>query len=177
MKLYRAKIPTIAHECIKRLLDDGDIEVPHEKRPDAEQDLAAIMEDFLRRDMALREAIKDHMATNSIPYDQFGRTKGRLADEWGHPTGEDVERFLVRQFVENLMISPNVDEVYEDDRALYKKLMEVVRGHDVDEEEIREEARGRIKNVREGTVEYEIAMQEAVREVKRRRGLYASRER
>ena len=69
------------------------------------------------------------------------------------------------------MITPNVEEVYEEDRVIYKRLMEVVKGHDVDEEEIREEARTKIKNVSEGTVDYEIAMRNAVRDVKKRRGL------
>ena len=40
---------------------------------------------------------------------------------------------------------------------------------------IREEAAAKVKNVREGTVEYEIALADAVREVKKRRGLYGTR--
>ncbi|MCO4746530.1 MAG: DUF507 family protein [Proteobacteria bacterium] len=171
MKLYRAKIPAIAANVIETLITNGDLEVTHENRPEAEQDLVAIMENFSRRDFAFRSKVKDHMAERRIPYDQYGRTRGRLADEMGHPLGDDIERFLARQFVENMMISNFVEEVYGEDSELYKKIVEVLRSHHVDEGDIREEAESRVKNVRQGTVDYEIALQNAVRDVKKRRGL------
>lgn len=171
MKLYRAKIPTIAKAVLERLSDEGDIELSPDRRDEAEKDLCAIMDEYVRRDNELREHIRDEMADHAIPYSEYGRTRKRLAEEIGHPLGDDVERFLCRQFIENLLISPNVDEVYEEDRVLYKKVMEVLKAHDVDEAEIREEATARIKNVQEGTVDYEIALQEQVRQVKKRRGL------
>lgn len=171
MKLYRAKIPAIAKAVLERLSAEGDIELRAEARDEAEKDLAAVMEEYLRRDNELRERIRDEMAEQSIPYDEYGRTRKRLAEEVGHPLGDDVERFLCRQFCENLLISPNIDEVFGEDRVIYKKVMEVLKSHDVDEGEIREEAIARIKNVQEGTVDYEIALQEQVRQVKKRRGL------
>ncbi len=171
MKLYRSKVPVIAQECIEALVRDNDIEVDPSRREEAQADLVAIMDDYLRRESELREEIRDHMADNGIPYDQYGKTRTKMAEQRGHPLGDDIERFLVRQFVENLMISPNVEEIYEEDRVIYKKMMDVLRAHDVDEEALREEAKDKIKNVAEGTVEYEIAMRSAVRDVKKRRGL------
>ena len=70
-----------------------------------------------------------------------------------------------------MLITPNIDEVYSEDREMHKKVMEVLRSHDVDERAIREEAQSKVKNVREGTVDYEIALRKAVKEVKKRRGL------
>ena len=102
MRLYRAKIPMIAKEVIESLASSNDIEVLPENREEAEQDLVAIMEEYRRRDMRLRDRIKDHMAARKIPYSEYGRTRKRLADESGHPMGDDVERFLCRQFIENL---------------------------------------------------------------------------
>jgi hypothetical protein len=171
MKLYRTKIPLIAREILDTLSREGDIELQPEKKEEAEKDLVAIMEEFLRRDNDFRERIRDHMAARNIPYDQYGQVRKQLAEAMDHPSGEDVERFLVRQFIENMLISPHVDEVYEEDKVIYKKIMGVIRSHDVDEREIREEAIGKIKNVKEGTVEYEIALQNAIRDVKKRRGL------
>ena len=69
------------------------------------------------------------------------------------------------------MISNFVDEVYADDKDMYKSILKVLQSHHVDEEEIREEARSNILNIKEGTVEYEISLTRAIREVKRRRGL------
>lgn len=171
MRLYRAKIPVIAKEVIEVLTADNDIEVLPENREEAEQDLVAIMEDYMRRDMDLRSRIKDHMAARHIPYNEYGRTRKQLAEEVGHPMGDDVDRWFARQFIENMMISRFIEEVYEEDRIIYKKIMGVLRSNDVDEREIRDEAVAKIKNVREGTVDYEIALQAAVKDVKKRRGL------
>jgi len=171
MKLYRAKIPVIAKEVLDRLLADEDIEIEHERREEAEKDLSAIMEEFRRRDMDLRERVREHMAQRNIPYSEFRRTRKALADGMGHPMGDDIERFLARQFCENMLITPNIEEVYEADSVMYKKVLEVLRSHDVDERQIREEAASKIKNVAEGTVDYEIALQSAVKAEKKRRGL------
>lgn len=176
MRVYRAKIPVIAHEAMAALVAAADIEVAAENLEEAEKDLVAIMDEFVRRDMFVRNAVRDHMAERNIPYDQYGRTRSRVAEEMGHPLGEEVEKFLARQFVENLMISQFIDEVFEEDRVMYKRLLEVLSGHNVDERDIREQAKSRVKNVREGTVDYEIALQKAVREEKKRRGLIAPRE-
>ena len=171
MRLYRAKIPIIAKDVILLLTTDGDIEVESTNREEAEQDFVAIMEEFLRRDQDFRSMVKDRMERRNTPYDQYGKVRKALAQEMNHPLRDDIYRFLCRQFVENLMISRFIDEVYSDDRDIYKKVMEVLRSHDVDEAAIREEAMDKVKNLREGTVDYEIAIRQAMRDVKKRRGL------
>jgi hypothetical protein len=171
MRLYRAKIPAIAKEVIEVLVADGDIEVAGENREEAERDLEAIMEEFSRRDATFRNRVRDYMDQRKLPYNEYGRARKALADETKHPQGDDVERFLGRQFVENMMISRFVDEVYEEDRIIYRKVLAVLKKHDVDEREIREAAQEKIKNVREGTIEYEIALGKAIRAEKKARGL------
>jgi len=173
MKLYRAKVPVIANEAIVSLEAAGDIEVNN--REEAVADLVAIMEEFLRRDSELRRNIKDYMSRRNMPYSDYGKARKQFGEEMDHPMGDDVERFLARQFIENLMITRFVDEVYADDDEMYRKVIEVLRTHSVDERAIREEAADKVKNVKEGTVEYEIALQDAVREVKRRQGLIEDR--
>ena len=171
MRLYRAKVPTIAKEVIELLSNDGDIEVLGENREEAERDLEAIMEEYLRRDSSFRTRVRDMMDRRKLPYDAYGRTRKAVAEELEHPLGDDVDRFLARQFVEAMMISRFVEEVYADDRDMYRKVLGVLKSNDVDEREIREAAQGRIKNVREGTIEYEIALEKAVRDEKKTRGL------
>ncbi|MEZ4316567.1 MAG: DUF507 family protein [Myxococcota bacterium] len=171
MRLYRAKVPVIAKEVIEVLCADGDIEVAPENREEAERDLHAIMEEFLRRDGDFRNNVRDHMDDRKLPYSDYGRARKAMAEEIKHPLGDDVERYLARQFVENLMITRFVEEVFEEDRILYKKVIGILKKHDVDEREIREAAVARIKNVREGTIEYEIALGKAIRDEKKNRGL------
>jgi len=171
MRLYRAKIPAIAKDVIERLIVDGDIEVESSNREEAEMDIVAIMEEFMRRDYNFRSMVKDQMERRNTPYDQYGKVQKALAEEINHPLRDDIYRFLCRQFVENLMISRFIDEVYTEDKEIYRKVMDILRSHDVDESAIREEAMDKVKNVREGTVDYEIAIRQAMRDVKKRRGL------
>lgn len=118
MKLYRSKIPEIARAVIQNLCHDGALEVAPENRPEAELDLTAVMEEYLRRDAELRERVREHMELQNIAYDRYGKVRAQMAEEWGHPTGEDVERFLARQFVENFMISRFVEEVFADRKSV-----------------------------------------------------------
>lgn len=173
MRLYRTKVAEIARDAIMALTTTGDIEV--NDLEEAQQDLVAIMEEFLRRDGELRRRVKDHMARHNMPYGDYGRVRKGVAEEMAHPLGDDVERFLARQFIENLMITRFVDEVYADDEDMYKKVLEVIRSFHVDEEALREEAASKVKNVKFGTVEYEIALRDALLEVKRRHGLIEDR--
>ncbi len=175
MRLYRTRIPMIAHAVIDNLCNDGDIDVVLEERPEAEEDLVAIMETFLKRDLDLRDAVKDTMSKRSIPYDRYSKVRSEIAEGWGHPTGESVKKYLARQFVENFMISNFVQEVYSDDERLFRKILDIIRSFDVDERGLRDEAKGLVKNISEGTVDYEIAFAEALKETKRRHGLLPKR--
>jgi hypothetical protein len=175
MKLYRAKVNAIAHDVIDLLVQEGDIELRPENRAEAERDLVAIMEEFLRRDNEFRDRIRDHMSARSIPFDQYNQVRKQLAEQMGHPSNDEIERFLGRQFCENLMISPFIEEVFGADDTMRRKIIGAILKHDVDERAIREEAVGKIRNVKEGTVEYEIALQNAMRDVKKRRGLLEDR--
>lgn len=177
MKLYRARIPTIANTVLTALTKDGAVDIEPAMMPEAELDLVAIMEEYSRRDSALRTAVKDYMARRNMPYNKYGKARQAIAQEWNHPTGDDVERYLARQFTENFMMSRFIEEVYWDDAELYKRIIEIVRSFDVDEAALRDEARSKVKNVKEGTVEYEIALEQAVREVKKRHGLFVERAR
>ena len=65
----------------------------------------------------------------------------------------------------------HVDEEIADTIRALQAILEILRDNNVDERALREEARAKIANVDEGTVDYEIAMSKAMKEVKRRHGL------
>lgn len=171
MKLYKARIPTIAHDVIETLCNEEAIEVAVENRAEAEKDLVAILEEYLRRDNDIRENVREHMSHFAVPYNEYGKVRSQLAERAGHPTGDEVQRYLARQFLENFMISRFVDEVFADDRDLLRRTREIIEKYDVDERALRTEAQEQIRNVAEGTVDYEIAMSKAMRDVKKRHGL------
>jgi hypothetical protein len=171
MKLYLANVPPISMRVVETLIEDGSIEVTPGNRQEVARDLAAIMEEFLRRDREIRRETKDMMSRMTLPYDQFGVQKSKIAKRKKHPSGNDIEKFLARQFVESFMISNFVDEVYAEDDHMYKKMLVILRDFHVDENEIRAEAMSRITNITKGTVEYEISLQNSIRDVKKKRGL------
>tara|TARA_R110001583_G_scaffold12612_7_gene55832 strand:- start:11181 stop:11705 length:525 start_codon:yes stop_codon:yes gene_type:complete len=171
MKLYLANVSAISLKVIETLVNDGSIEVLPVGRQEAARDLSAIMEEFLRREREITRETKDMMSRIKLPYDEFGSQKSKLSKRKKHPSGGDIEKFLSRQFIESFMISNFVDEVYATDDYMYKKMLTILRDFHVDENEVREEAMSRITNISKGTVEYEIALQSAIREVKQKRGL------
>jgi hypothetical protein len=171
MKLYRARVPAIAHAVLERLVNEGDVEIDAENRSEAEQDLVAIMEMYLKRDQDLREAVREEMERRGISYDQYGKTRSDVAEGWGHPVGDDIDRFLARQFIENFMISRWISEVFAEDKDIYKKILDVLKANDVDERALRAEAEERIKNIPENSVERQEALNRALKEVRKRHGL------
>jgi hypothetical protein len=175
MKLYRTRIPEIAKKVLEELVKDEAIDVLPENRAEAELDLVAIMEEYLRRDNDLRNSVREHMSAGGIPYDKYGKVRTAMAQERTHPTGNEVERYLARQFVENFMISRFIDEVYGEDAELMRRVRGIITEFDVDERAIRDEAREKVKNLEEGTVDYEIALTNAIKEVKKRHGLLVER--
>jgi hypothetical protein len=171
MKLYRTKISEIANGVIRKLNDDGHIEVSPDNRLESEMDLVAIMEEYLKRDRMLRETVRERMAALSIPYDAYPKIRRQLATEWNHPVGQNVERYLSNQFIESFFLSKFVDEVYSENRSIRNIILEILESFNVDEGELRDEAREQVKNIPENTVEYEIRFNQALRDVRVRHGL------
>lgn len=171
MKLYRTRIKPIAHEVVAVLCHRGMIEVLPENIEEAEQDLVAIMEEYLRRESALRRAVKDHMSNNCLSSETYGRVRRQIAEEWNHPLGRFVEKYLSRQFVENFMLSNYIDEVFEEDEVMIKLVRKLIEGFDVNENVLLDEAREQIRNIQPGTIDYEISLSKALYEVKKRHGL------
>jgi uncharacterized protein len=171
MRLYRSQIPRIAEDIIATLQLDGDIVVEADDRPDAEQDIRAIMEEYLRQESRVVQETREFMEAQQITYDQFGRVKAQFAEKRSHPTGDDGIRWIIGQVIENFMISRYVAEVFGEDRTMKKTLMRLFRKHLIEEADLDREVRGRLKNMRPGTEKWEIEYRRVLDEVRRKRGL------
>lgn len=171
MRLYRSQIPRIAEDLIATLILDGDIVVEAENRKDAEEDIRAIMDEYLRQEHRVVQATREHMERHNVTYDQFGKVKSKFADDWHHPTGDDGIRWICGQILEGFMISNHVDEVFGEDRLMRKTLMRLFRKHLIEEADLDREVRGRLKNLRPGTDKWEIEYRRVLDEVRRKRGL------
>lgn len=171
MRLYRSQIPRIAEDIIGKLQLDGDIVVEDADRSEAEQDIRAIMEEYLRQEHRIVQETREHMEAHQITYDQFGKIKSRFAERRSHPTGDDGIRWIVGQVLENFMMSRFIAEVFGEDRIMRKTMMALFRRHLIDEADLDREVRGRLKNLRPGTEKWEIEYRRMMEEVRRKRGL------
>jgi hypothetical protein len=171
MRLYRGKVPVIAQEVIQFLIDDGSIEVDTDNKVEAEQDIKSIMDDYLRRERRLRSDIQDFMASRKISYDRYGEIRKMKAQEHNHPIGDKVMSYLASQFTEMFMNSASVEEVYADDKEIRGKVFGILKKHNVNESELREEAKAKLKHLKEDSLEFQIRFPEALQEIRRKHGL------
>jgi hypothetical protein len=169
VKLYTAKIGTIAEETIRSLVADGDIEVgdAHE----AQLDIEAILKEYVRLDRELTDKAKDLMEQRNLPYGQFGKLKRSMAEERQFALGEEATAWMANQILESFMVSAHVDEVFADDAVLRKKVRDVLRKHMAVDEELDQEVRRRIKNLEEGTAAWDVEYARAMEQIKRKHGL------
>ena len=174
MRIYRSQIPRLAEEIIEGLRREGDIEVEPANFAEAVQDIRAIMDEYQRQESKIVAEVRDFMHDRQITYDQFGKIKGQLCEEHNHPTGDDGIRWIIGQILEAFMISNHVEEVFSEDFIMRRKMMVTFRRILIDEADIDREARSKIRNVREGTADWEFEYKKAVDEIKRKKGLEAA---
>ena len=169
MRLYSGKIPAIAGELVRKLKDDGDIEVndAHE----AQLDIEAVLKEYLRLDRELTEQAKDIMERRKLAYEQFGKLKRDLAEKRGFVIGEEAVGYIANQILEAFMHSRFVDEVYADDSELRKKVSVVLLKNMQVDADIDQEVRRRIKNLQEGTAMWEVEYQRVMENVRQKHKL------
>ena len=171
MRIFRSQVPRLGEEIVDTLCRDGDIEVEPQNRDEAILDVRSILDEYLRQESKLVSDVRDHMDERQITYDKFGKVKGMLADERGHATGDAGIKWIVGQIIEAFLISNHVEEVYADDYLMRKKMLLVFQRILVDEADLDKQARARIRNVREGTAEWEFEYKKALEEIMKKKGL------
>ena len=171
MRLYRSQIPRIAEDIIATFVLDGDLIVDAGVKDEAERDLRAIMEEYLRQESKVVAETRETMEQGQITYDQFGKVKSAVADERGHKTGDDGIRYIANQMLEMFMYSNHVEEVFGEDRLMRKTLMRIFRKHLVEEADLDREVRSKIKNMRPGTEKWDIEYKRVMDDVRRKKGL------
>ena len=169
MRLYSGKIPTIATEVVKTLVEAGDISVAD--RGEAEMDAQAVLKEYLRLDREITEKTKDLLQKRALPYEQFGKVKRTLAHEKGMGLGEEGLEWMTNQMIESFMQSPHIEEIFAEDGVLRKRMADILKKHMLVDEELDEEVRRKIKNLEEGTATWEIEYTKVLDQMKRNRGL------
>lgn len=171
MRIYRSQVPRIAADVIQSLRKDGDLEIQDANAPEAEKDLVAILEQYLKKDYELLEEAKDLVDLRGLTHGDLGKIKRELYERYQHPVGDEAMRWLAGQFLECFMASRYIDEVFTEDIILKRKVLEIFKRHMVDEGLLDREVRERLKNLEEGTNAWGIQYQKVMREIRRKHGL------
>ena len=167
MKLYEGKLPIIAHELVGALIDAELIEVLPEEREEAELDVQATLREYLRVEHEINERAREILQIRGLDFSAFFRIKKGLADEKGIAIGDEAVDYLVMQIIEQFMHSAHVEEVFGEDRELRVKMGPVIKKHTEMEDELDREVRDKIKNLEEGTADWEIEYARVMDNVKR----------
>ncbi|MES2504875.1 MAG: DUF507 family protein [Myxococcota bacterium] len=171
MRLYRKIIPKIAKDSIRLLTTAGHIEVEEDKIEEAELDLAAVMVEYLDNDDRLTEQARDLLSRRGLGADRFSQAKKSLADAKNFKIGDEALDYILGQLSEALLASKNIEEVFADDPELRKTIRQAMDKYASIPEDLDKEARSRLKNLREGSPDWEIEYPRVVAQLKRQKGL------
>jgi hypothetical protein len=169
MRLYAGKIPVIGAEIIKALVDAEEISVTDQN--EAELDVQAVLKEYLRLEREITDKAKDLLQKRNLPYEQFGRVKRSLANEKSFGLGDEGLEWMTAQIIESFMQSMHVEEIFAEDAALRKRMVDILKKHMLVDDEIDAEVRRRIKNLEEGTATWEVEYQKALEQIKKNRRL------
>jgi hypothetical protein len=169
MWLHRAKVPQIAQEMVRALVDAGDIEC--ESPREVQADLEAVLTQYVNDEQEVSERARDLVATRGLPATELSRMRKLVAEQKHIKIGDDAIDYLLDQLIEILMHSNNVDEVFAEDHVLRVRMREPLRKQFAAEETLEQEVRGRLKHVQEGTQMWEIEYRRMMDYIKRRKGL------
>jgi hypothetical protein len=157
----------MAASIVKGLVDGELIET--ESPPGVQADILAVLEQYLRDEHEISTKARDLAAARGAPLAEVTRLRKELARQQGVGIGDEAIDYLLAQFVEMLMHSSNVEEIFAQDHQLKLAMRTPLRNEQAAADQIDEVVRKRLKHVQEGSSQWEIEYQRMREEVSRRR--------
>lgn len=156
MRIYRKVIPKIAKDVVRSLLASRAIEVEDGHRDEAELDVAGTLVEYMNELDRLNTDAHETLQRHNLPIEMLGRVKKTIADNRKIVTGEEAREHVVTRMIDGLFDSKNIQEVFAEDNELRKVIDDAMNKYIGVDEELDREVRGRLKNLREGTSEWEV---------------------
>ena len=166
MRIYRERIPTISKMIVTNLLGQGLIEVDPSLNEEVELDMASVVEEYRRTDRELGERAKDLVAMRNLDYSFTHKIKAKLAREKQFGLGEEAVEWITNQMVEMLLQTRHVEEVYGEDTDLRRVIGPILKKELGVADQMDIAVKKRIRNLTEGTSDYEIEYQKALEKVR-----------
>lgn len=170
MRIYKERIGPISQTVVDTLIKEELIEVLPEMRGEVELDVASVLKEYRRTDYELTEKAKDIVANRGLDYSFMYKIKNKLAGEKHFKLGDDAIDWICNQVVELLLQSRNVEEVFGEDNELRRAMAPIMRKELGVDAKLDEEVRKRIKNLDQGTSNYEIEYQKTLERVRAAKG-------
>lgn len=171
MRIYRERIPRIATSILDALLEAELLEVEPEMHEEVELDVASVLKEYRRVDWELGEQAKDIVANRGLDYSHTRKIKSKLAQEKSFGLGEEAIEWIVRQILEILLQSRNVEEIFGEDHELRRLISPVLKKEIGLDDELDREVKRHIRNFEEGTSDYDVEYKKTMDRIKHNKGL------
>lgn len=171
MRLYRGKVPTIAEEVTEALISAQHIEVAPDMVGEVQLDIESVLNEYRRVDREILEEAKDMVTHRGLDYSHTHRLRQRLAEQRGFGVGDNAIQYLVRQLIELLLHTRNVEEVFAEDHDLRRTMREVIRKHTELDRDLDRQVRAKIRHLQDGTQDFDVEYQKVMSDLRRVRNL------
>ena len=171
MKIYRRVIPKIAKDILRSLLVNKAIEITDGRRDEAELDIAGVFVEYLNNVEQLNNDTKDALVRHGFTQEMYGKVKRSLATNRKLIIDMGAQDFILGQVLGALFNSDNVEEIFAEDHELNKMISLSLGKYLGVDEELDREVRGRLKNLREGTAEWEIEYSNLIEQMRSQKSL------
>lgn len=171
MALYRKIIPKIARDIVRSLAAKNAIVVEESLIGEAEIDLASVIVGYVDIEEEISKEASETLSRLGMPKDRFLQMKQKFAEKKGVKIGDEGRDFLLDQLMQALFASKNIEEIFAEDQELRKIIHECMDKALKVNEDVDKEARSRLKNIKEGSPEWDIEYPRMIAQVKQQKGL------
>ncbi|MEE2755776.1 MAG: DUF507 family protein [Myxococcota bacterium] len=170
MRLYTSKVDTIVREIVSALVDQELVEIEPARVSEVELDVKSVLREYIRAERQLTEEAKDLAHSRGLDYSAHQKIKRQLAERRSFGLYEDAVGYIANQIIETLLHSRNVEEIFGEDRELRRAVAPVLKAQMSSGDQIDREVRRRLKNLEEGTLDWEIRYQQTLERLRTARG-------
>ena len=171
MRLVTSRIPLIVTDLLQKMTESELMEVKGENMQEVELDIESVLKEYIRADRQLTEEAKDLVHERGLDYGAHQKIKRQLAEKRRFGIHEEGVTYLTNQLIETFLHTGHVEEVYGEDHELRAVIAPVLKRHMSLTDPLDEEVRKRIKNLQEGTQDWEIEYQATMDRLRRARGV------
>ena len=122
----------------------------------------------------LNNDARDALQQHNLGTENLGRIKKSLAATRKIVLGEEALDHVLNSMIEALFDSRHIEEVFAEDNEIRKLMNAAIQKYLGVDEELDREIRGRLRNLREGTAEWELEYNRLIEQMRTRQVQAAS---